>query len=76
LRRITVELSFSIMADDSNLLTPEQVAVRLAISRLTAMKWLRPSKIPGHKLGRKTWRIDPADLDAFLQRQTAARGVL
>ena len=64
------------MADDSNLLTPEQVAERLAISRLTVMKWLRTGKIRGRKLGRKTWRVDPDELDAFLQRQTAARGAL
>jgi excisionase family DNA binding protein len=58
------------MADDSNLLTPEQVAERLAISRLTVMKWLREGRIPGQKLGRKTWRINPDDLDTFLQRRS------
>jgi excisionase family DNA binding protein len=57
------------MADDSNLLTPEQVAERLAISRLTVMKWLRQGKIPGQKLGRKTWRVNPEDLDTFLHRR-------
>jgi excisionase family DNA binding protein len=65
-----------IMADDSNLLTPEQVAERLAISRLTVMKWLRTGKIPGRKLGRKTWRVARDELETFLQRQTAARGSL
>jgi excisionase family DNA binding protein len=66
----------TIMAGDSNLLTPGQVAERLAISRLTVMKWLRTGKIPGRKLGRKTWRVDRDELETFLQRQTAARGHL
>ena len=65
------------MADDSTLLTPEQVAERLAISRLTVMKWLRQGKIRGQKLGRKTWRVNPEDLEAFLQRRAhPARGSL
>jgi excisionase family DNA binding protein len=61
------------MADDSNLLTPEQVAERLAVSRLTVMKWLRLGTIPGRKLGGKLWRVHPDDLEAFIAQAAVER---
>jgi len=52
------------------LLSPEEVAERLGVSRLTAVRWLRSGKLKGQKFGRKTVRMLASDLDAFMhQRQ-------
>jgi excisionase family DNA binding protein len=51
---------------DVKLLTPEQVAERLQISRWTVMDYLRAGRTKGHKVGR-LWRIKAEDLDAFLE---------
>jgi excisionase family DNA binding protein len=52
------------------LLSPEDVAERLGISRLTAVRWMRSGKLKGQKFGRKTVRMLASDLDAFMhQRQ-------
>jgi len=49
----------------TNLLTPEQVADRLAVTPKAVRQWLREGKLPGLRLGR-LWRVRPADLDAFI----------
>ena len=41
---------------DQKLLTPEQVADRLQISRVTVMDFLRKGRLKGHRVG-KLWRI-------------------
>ena len=51
---------------DEKLLTPEQVAERLQISRWTVMDYLRAGRIKGHRVGR-LWRIKEKDLEAFLE---------
>jgi excisionase family DNA binding protein len=51
---------------DQQLLSPEQVAERLQISRWTVMDYLRAGKLKGHKVGR-LWRVKESDLDAFLE---------
>jgi excisionase family DNA binding protein len=51
---------------DQQLLTPEQVAERLQISRWTVMDYLRSGKLKGHKVGR-LWRIKEQDLEDFLE---------
>jgi excisionase family DNA binding protein len=52
------------------LLSPEDVAERLGVSRLTAVRWMRSGKLKAEKLGRKTVRMWASDLDAFMhQRQ-------
>lgn len=48
------------------LLTPEQVADRLSISRLTVMRYLRTGTLRAVKVGR-LWRVRESDLEAFLQ---------
>ena len=53
---------------DEKLLTPEQVAEQLQISRITVMDYLRAGRIKGHKVGR-LWRIKVQALDAFLEGQ-------
>ncbi|MCX5888253.1 MAG: helix-turn-helix domain-containing protein [Deltaproteobacteria bacterium] len=48
------------------LLTPEETAARLKISRLTLGDWLRSGKLKGVKVGR-LWRVRESDLEAFLK---------
>jgi excisionase family DNA binding protein len=48
------------------LLTPEEAAARLKISRLTLGDWLRSGKIKGLKVGR-LWRIRESELESFLK---------
>jgi excisionase family DNA binding protein len=51
---------------NQQLLTPEQVAERLQISRWTVMDYLRAGKLKGYKVGR-LWRIKEQDLEDFLE---------
>lgn len=51
---------------EGQLLTPEEVAERLRVSRPTVYAWLKMGRLPGPRAG-KVWRIRPADLEAFLQ---------
>jgi excisionase family DNA binding protein len=55
------------MGEEERLLTPDQVAERLSVSRHTVMKWLRDGKIISHKLGGKIWRVHPNDMQAFIE---------
>jgi excisionase family DNA binding protein len=52
------------------LLTPEEVAERLRVSRPTVYAWLKMGRLRGLRAG-KVWRIQPADLDAFLRPAAA-----
>jgi excisionase family DNA binding protein len=47
------------------LLTPEQAAERLLVTKKTIVEWLRSGQLKGRKAGR-LWRIRERDLDAFL----------
>ena len=49
--------------------TPEQVAERLQVSVATVLFWLRMGRMQGAKLDYRTWRIAPAEIEAFLERQ-------
>lgn len=51
------------------LLTPEEVAKRLRVTRRTIYAWLKIGRLRGLRAG-KGWRIAPADLEAFLRRPT------
>jgi excisionase family DNA binding protein len=55
------------MPEKDPVLTPEQVAERLHISRLTIGNWLRSGKLKGVKVGR-LWRVRERDLEAFLKQ--------
>ena len=48
------------------LLTPEEVAERLQVSRLTVMAYLRSGALRGRKVGR-LWRVSEEDLRAFVE---------
>ena len=47
------------------LLTPEEVADTLRVTRRTVYEWLRTGRLRGLKAG-PFWRIRPEDLDRFL----------
>jgi len=48
------------------LLTPEEAAGRLKISRLTVGDWLRIGKLKGVEVGR-LWRVRGSELGTFLK---------
>jgi excisionase family DNA binding protein len=48
------------------LLTPEEAAARLKMSRLTIGDWLRSGKLQGVKVGR-LWRVRESELEVFLK---------
>ena len=50
------------------LLTPDQVAERLQMSKLTIMDYLRKGKLKGVKFGR-IWRIREEALEEFIKEQ-------
>ena len=47
------------------LLTTEQAAERLLVTKKTIVGWLRSGQLKGRKAGR-LWRIRERDLEAFL----------
>ena len=53
------------MSPDERLLTPDEVAERLALSPVTVGHMLRAGTLPGQKVGH-LWRIRAADLDAYI----------
>lgn len=48
------------------LLTPEEVAAEVRVTRRTVYEWLRNGKLPGLRAGR-WWRVRREDLEAFLR---------
>jgi excisionase family DNA binding protein len=51
------------------LLSPEDVAERLAVNPATVRSWLRSGKLKGVKLGKKIWRIDEREVRELLCRE-------
>jgi excisionase family DNA binding protein len=51
-----------------NLLTPDQLALRLGIARKTVIVWAREGRVPSIRVGRFV-RFDPAEIDRWLERQ-------
>ncbi len=51
------------------LLSPEDVAERLAVNPATIRSWLRSGKLKGVKLGKKMWRIDEREVKKLLVRE-------
>ena len=59
------------------MLTPEQVAERLAVTPNTVRGWLRKGMLKGVKLGKKVWRVREEDLEAYICcEQTVEYGVM
>ncbi len=48
-------------------LTPQEVAKKLQVSKVSVLKWLRSGKLAGAKIGHRTWRIRPEAVTAFLE---------
>lgn len=60
----------------STWLTPPQIADRLGVSPDKVHAWIRSGELAACDLSerrgcRPRWRVDPADLDAFLSRRRA-----
>ncbi len=47
------------------MLTPEEVAERLAVTSNTVRGWLRDGSLRGVKLGKKVWRVRESDLHFY-----------
>lgn len=56
------------MSFDDDLLSPEDAAKVLKVSRRTVDKFLREGSLSGSKIGR-FWRIKPDDLDNFIENE-------
>lgn len=54
------------------LLTAAEVAEHLRVDVYTVRRWCHRGELTGHRIG-KTWRIDPADLQAFLRERRVSR---
>jgi excisionase family DNA binding protein len=61
------------LPSDPTFFTERTLAVYLAVSDRTIRNWIRRGELPSYKLGAAR-RIDPADVDAFLEsrREEAA----
>lgn len=51
-----------------SLLTPQEVAERLRLTRRTIMKYIREGKIRAIKINRRIYRISEKDLNSFLKK--------
>ena len=58
-----------------NLMTVRAVAEHLGVHPETIRRWLRDGRLVGIDLGSDSggWRIDPADLDAYLNARRGTR---
>jgi excisionase family DNA binding protein len=54
---------------EERLVGPEEIAARLGVSRLTAVRWLHQGKLRGRKIGRKQWRMRASDLEAYINEE-------
>jgi excisionase family DNA binding protein len=52
------------------MMTPEEVAAEIRVTRRTVYEWLRSGKLLGLRAGR-SWRVRREDLNAFLNRGPA-----
>ncbi len=57
----------------SRLLSPEDVAERLAVNAATVRSWLRSGKLKGVKLGKKMWRVDEREVRELLCREEGVK---
>jgi len=56
------------MATESEILTPEQAAKRLKVSKITIRRLLNNGILNGFKVGCR-WRIDETDLKSYIREQ-------
>ena len=58
---------------DENILTKEEVAIKLRVHPRTVERWLRRGILRGYKLGEGAtalWRISEKELDRFLKKHS------
>ena len=53
------------MSNNEELLTPQEAATELRVSKHSVLYWIRTEKLPALNLGHKTKRIRRSDFDAF-----------
>jgi excisionase family DNA binding protein len=58
------------MDDDTQLLTPKQVADILGIHQKTVHLWLRSGKLTGTKISYRAWRIPRSALNSFIENNS------
>jgi len=55
------------------LLSPEEIAGKLAVKPATVRSWLRSGRIKGFKAGQRVWRVREADYLAFINSANKPR---
>jgi excisionase family DNA binding protein len=59
------------LGEGRRLLTTDEVAEQLGLTRRTVQRWLKDGLLASYQFGKGkgiTYRIDPKDLEAFLQK--------
>lgn len=59
--------------EDQQLLTADQLATRLGVSRKAVWEFARSGALPVIRLGPRRLRFDPRDVELWLQRRTTWR---
>lgn len=59
---------------DEEYLTPREVAEKLRIHERTVRRLLSSGKLPGVRIGEKTWRISAAALRAYIEGGADPKG--
>jgi excisionase family DNA binding protein len=60
------------MAEQRKLLTVDEVAAQLGVSRWTVFKLKREKKLPHIDMGPRIVRFDQCDVDALIKQQKSA----
>ncbi|MCK9631299.1 MAG: helix-turn-helix domain-containing protein [Methanoregula sp.] len=61
------------MVDDTQMLTPRQVAEILGVHQKTVHLWLRSGRLQGTKISYRAWRIPKTALDSFIVSNSNTR---
>lgn len=56
------------MQQETEYLTPKQVAQVLGIGESTVLQWLREKKLPGYRFGYR-WKVKKAELERWIHSQ-------
>jgi excisionase family DNA binding protein len=54
------------------MLTPEEVARRLAVTPNTVRGWLREGALKGVKVGKRVWRIEEHEIQNYICKERSA----
>ena len=61
------------MVEDTQMLTPKQVAEILGVHQKTVHLWLRSGRLQGIKISYRAWRIPKTALDSFITSNSNTR---